>query len=153
MIGVPEALIREFSQRRDMIEAGRTSWWPSSSPSTAGSPPRSRSCVSPSRRTWRPARTKQHRSLAGHVRRAGGNGPSSTSARSRWRGCPRLRDRNDLPLLRADDLTDEMLAEVAELAVEWQAERRATFSRANIIAEVARQLEGSRSPPLTIGWR
>ena len=54
-----------------------------------------------------------------------------------------LRNRNDLPLLRADDLTDEMLAEVAELAVK-QAERRATFSQANIMAEVARQLEGVR---------
>jgi hypothetical protein len=55
-----------------------------------------------------------------------------------------LRNRNDLPLLRGDELTDEMLGEVAELAVEWQAERRATFGRANIMAEVARQLEGLR---------
>ena len=37
-----------------------------------------------------------------------------------------------------------MLGEVAELAVAWQAERRATFSRANLMAEAARQLEGLR---------
>ena len=64
-----------------------------------------------------------------------------------------LRDRNDLPLLRGDDLTDEMLGDVAELAVEWQAERRATFSRANIIAEVAPPVgrRALRVAP-TIGW-
>jgi len=55
-----------------------------------------------------------------------------------------LKDRNDLPLLRAEDLADEMLGEVAFLATQATAERHSTFSRANILAEVHRQLHGVR---------
>lgn len=35
-----------------------------------------------------------------------------------------LRDRNDLPLLRADNLADEMLIEVAQVAADRVAENR-----------------------------
>src|SRR5664280_947128 len=55
-----------------------------------------------------------------------------------------LRDRNDLPLLRADDLTDAMLTEVGGIAVNVVAEKRSTFSRANVLAEVLRQIHGVR---------
>jgi hypothetical protein len=55
-----------------------------------------------------------------------------------------LRDRNDLPLLRADDLTNEMLTEVGVIAVHVVAEKRSTFSRANVFAEVLRQIHGVR---------
>ena len=55
-----------------------------------------------------------------------------------------LKNRNDLPLLRADDLTDAMLQEVGGIAVDMVAEKRATFSRSNILAEVLRQLHGVR---------
>jgi conjugative relaxase-like TrwC/TraI family protein len=55
-----------------------------------------------------------------------------------------LRDRNDLPLLRADDLTSEMLTEVGVIAVHVVAEKRSTFSRANVFAEVLRQIHGVR---------
>src|SRR5665647_3560724 len=55
-----------------------------------------------------------------------------------------LRDRNDLPLLRADDLTNEMLTEVGVIAVHVVAEKRSTFSRANVFAEVLRQVHGVR---------
>jgi conjugative relaxase-like TrwC/TraI family protein len=55
-----------------------------------------------------------------------------------------LRDRNDLPLLRADDLTKEMLTEVGVIAVHVVAEKRSTFSRANVFAEVLRQIHGVR---------
>lgn len=55
-----------------------------------------------------------------------------------------LKDRNDLPPLRADDLAGEMLAEVASLAAYKTAERHSTFSRANVLAEVHRQLHGVR---------
>ena len=53
-----------------------------------------------------------------------------------------LKDRNDLPSLRADDLATDMLAEVASLATSKTAERHSTFSRANVLAEVHRQLHG-----------
>jgi conjugative relaxase-like TrwC/TraI family protein len=55
-----------------------------------------------------------------------------------------LKDRNDLPLLRADDLTDAMLHEVGAITIDAVAEKRATFSRSNILAEVLRQLHGVR---------
>ena len=55
-----------------------------------------------------------------------------------------LADRNDLPLLHAGDLADEILADAAAVAVQTVAERRATFSRANLLAEVHRQLHGVR---------
>ena len=55
-----------------------------------------------------------------------------------------LKDRNDLPLLRADDLTNEMLTEVGAIAVNVVSEKRSTFSRANVFAEVMRQIHGVR---------
>ena len=55
-----------------------------------------------------------------------------------------LADRNDLPLLHAGDLADGILADAAGMAVQRVAERRATFSRANVLAEVHRQLHGVR---------
>jgi hypothetical protein len=42
-----------------------------------------------------------------------------------------LRDRNDLPLLSADDLTSEMLTELSVIAVSVVAEKRLTFPRTN----------------------
>ena len=55
-----------------------------------------------------------------------------------------LAGRNDLPLLRAGDLADEMLAEAAKVAVHTVAEKRATFARSNVFAEVLRQFHGVR---------
>ena len=55
-----------------------------------------------------------------------------------------LAGRNDLPLLRADDLTDEMLTEVGAIAANVVAEKRSTFSRANVFAEVLLQIHGVR---------
>jgi hypothetical protein len=55
-----------------------------------------------------------------------------------------LSDRNDLPLLRAGDLAEEILADAAGVAVHKVAGRRATFSRANVLAEVHRQFQGVR---------
>ena len=55
-----------------------------------------------------------------------------------------LKDRCDLPALRAGDLSVEMLAELAQAAREGTAERRSTFTHANVLAEVHRQLRGVR---------
>ena len=64
-----------------------------------------------------------------------------------------LRDRNDLPPLRADDLADEMLAESPRVASREWPRRRSTFGRSNILAEVHRQLQGVHFASPTIGWR
>jgi hypothetical protein len=55
-----------------------------------------------------------------------------------------LAHRNDLPLLRARDLDEAMLREAASLALAVVADRRATFTRSNVFAEVTRQLHGVR---------
>jgi ATP-dependent exoDNAse (exonuclease V) alpha subunit len=47
-------------------------------------------------------------------------------------------------LLHTGDLAEGMLADAARIALDKVAERRATFSRANVLAEVHRQLHGVR---------
>jgi hypothetical protein len=49
-----------------------------------------------------------------------------------------------LPLLRDGDLADEILDDAAGVAVRTVAERRATFTRANLLAELHRQFQGVR---------
>jgi conjugative relaxase-like TrwC/TraI family protein len=61
---------------------------------------------------------------------------------ARW--VSHLAGRNELPLLRAADLTDQTLAGVAGAALAQVAGKRATFSRMNVLAEVLRQLHGAR---------
>jgi conjugative relaxase-like TrwC/TraI family protein len=48
--------------------------------------------------------------------------------------------RNDMPLLRADDLTDDMLTELGTVALTGVTEKRATFTRANVHAELSRRM-------------
>ncbi|MHB1734404.1 MAG: MobF family relaxase [Ferrimicrobium acidiphilum] len=55
-----------------------------------------------------------------------------------------LANRNELPLLSAGDLSEELLQEVARFALDMVSERHATFGRVNVLAEVHRQLHGLR---------
>ena len=55
-----------------------------------------------------------------------------------------LRDRNDLPLLRADDLDDAICSDAARAVLETVAERHSTYGRQNLLAEVHRILHGVR---------
>ncbi|MCU4187023.1 relaxase domain-containing protein [Acidiferrimicrobium sp. IK] len=55
-----------------------------------------------------------------------------------------LKDRNDLPLLRADDLADPILQDAAEAVLSGVAERHATYGRQNLLAETHRILHGVR---------
>ena len=55
-----------------------------------------------------------------------------------------LTGRNDLPLLRAGDLDPGMLDDLAAVTLATVGSRRATFTRANLLAEAARQLHGAR---------
>lgn len=55
-----------------------------------------------------------------------------------------LAGRNSLPLLHSSGVDDQTLAEVANAALSEVAGQRATFSRANLLAEVLRQLHGVR---------
>jgi len=55
-----------------------------------------------------------------------------------------LKDRNDLPLLRADDLADPILADAAEAVLASVSERHAAYGRQNLLAEAHRVLHGVR---------
>ncbi|MGH8916808.1 MAG: hypothetical protein ACRD0H_00435, partial [Actinomycetes bacterium] len=55
-----------------------------------------------------------------------------------------LAGRNDLPLLRADDLAGPILTAAAGAVVDSVSERHATFSRMNLLAEAHRVLHGVR---------
>ena len=55
-----------------------------------------------------------------------------------------VKDRNDLPLLRDDDLTNPILTDAAEAVLASVAERHATYGRHNLLAEVHRTLHGVR---------
>lgn len=55
-----------------------------------------------------------------------------------------LADRNHLPLLRAGDLAEAMLDDAARVSLEGVSGKRATFTRANVFAEVLRQIHGVR---------
>ena len=143
MVGMPPELIREFSQRveakaeaeevlvaRFLAERGRE-------------PTKVERTRLAQQANLQTRQDKQHRSLeemtADWRRRASAHIGQSQEA---W--VATLKDRNDLPLLRADDLSDEMLVEVGAVAVNRAAERRATFSRLNLMTEAGRQLEGVR---------
>jgi conjugative relaxase-like TrwC/TraI family protein len=55
-----------------------------------------------------------------------------------------LRDRNDLPLLRRDDLGEAILADAAQAVVTTVAEHHSTYGRQNLLAEAHRMLHGVR---------
>jgi conjugative relaxase-like TrwC/TraI family protein len=141
--GVAEALMAEFSQRAVAIE-GRKNAFVAEFAAARGRQPTSTEVLDLRQRATletRPA--KEHRSLAamtgGWRRRAE---PYVGTDQESW--VAGLADRNDLPLLRAGDLADEILDDAAAVAVQKVAERRATFSPANLLAEVHRQLHGIR---------
>jgi conjugative relaxase-like TrwC/TraI family protein len=141
--GVPEALMAEFSQRSVAIDERKTELV-SEFVAAYGRQPTSVEVLDLRRRATletRPA--KEHHSLADMAgswrRRAESHiGDDQVS----W--VAELADRNDLPLLHAGDLADGILADAAGVAVQRVAERRATFSRANVLAEVHRQFQGVR---------
>ena len=53
-----------------------------------------------------------------------------------------LAGRSDLPALRADDLTDAMVSDVARAALLARSEKSSVFTQANLYADVERQLHG-----------
>jgi conjugative relaxase-like TrwC/TraI family protein len=141
--GVPEALLAEFSQRSAAIEACKDELI-HNFVTVRGRQPTSTEVLELRRRATLETRPdKEHHSLSeltsGWRRRAErfvGDEAASWVAE--------LADRNDLPLLRTSDLSEGILADVAKVALDTVGERRATFSRANVTAEVHRQLHGVR---------
>ncbi len=141
--GVTEALTREFSQRSAQIEADKNErvdafvaehgYWPSIRQIV-----RMRQSATLATRD-----DKQHHSLAEQTeswrRRAHPYVGQDTVA---W--VESLAGRNDLPRLRSDDLADPILRDAATVALSRVAERRPTFTRGNMLAEIHRLLHGVR---------
>ena len=143
MNGVSEALMAEFSQRSVAIEERKTALICEFVAAHGRQPTTAQVLELRRRATLETRPAKEHHSLA--------------EMTGRWRGRAEiyigeepiswvagLADHNDLPLLHAGDLADGILSDAAGVAVERVAERRATFSRANLLAEVHRQLHGVR---------
>ena len=141
--GVSEALMAEFSQRAVAIEE-RTKTLIAEFAAARGRQPTSTEVIDLRRRATietRPAKT--YRSLAemtadwrGRAVPYVGEEPESWVAS--------LAASNDLPLLRSTNLSDEILADVARVALAKVGEQKATFSRYNVAAEIHRQLHGAR---------
>ncbi len=141
--GVPEALLAEFSQRAAAIEERKEVLIPAFV-AAHGRPPTTTEIVRLRQRATLETRpVKEHRPFGvmtdGWRRRAEHHLGSDPQA---W--VAGLSDRNDLPLLCAGDLADEILSDAASVTIRQVAERRATFSRANVLAEVHRQFHGVR---------
>ena len=141
--GVSEALMTEFSQRAAVIEERKTALISEYAAAHGRQPTDVEVLKLRQRATLETRPAKEHHSLGeltrewrGRAERYIGDEPHSWVAG--------LAGRNDLPLLRAGDLTDEILADAAGVAVQSVAERRATFSGANVLAEVHRQFHGVR---------
>ena len=142
--GVPEALMAEFSRRADQVDR----WRSEQAEAFAAAHGRQPSPVEHMRIrqaatiATRPA--KSHRRLSELTEewrdRAGRHVPRERQVA--W--VASLAGRNDLPLLRSGDLADPILADAAEAVLAEVAERHATFSRMNLLAEAHRLLHGAR---------
>jgi hypothetical protein len=141
--GVPQRLREEFSQRSTDIEAAKDVLVAVFAESHGRQPSAREVLQMRQQATLRTRPDKHLRPLAelvdgwlGRARELLGSDPVA------W--VETLAGRNDLPLLRVGDLADEMLAEAAKVAVHTVAEKRATFARSNVFAEVLRQFHGVR---------
>jgi len=142
--GVPETLMAEFSQRATQIAGYNDSL----SASFAAAHGRQPTAVEQMRLAQtatlatRPAKT--HRSLAELTGDWRHRASSHVAADRQVAWVASLQDRNDLPLLRADDLADAILADASEAVLGTVAERHATYGRQNLLAEAHRTLHGVR---------
>jgi conjugative relaxase-like TrwC/TraI family protein len=141
--GVPDGLIEEFSQRSQDIEAAKSALVAEFARTRGRQPTGAEVLRLRQRATLESRPDKQHRSLR--------------ELTDQWRARARpflgadtvawtdsLRERCALPALCADDLGSEIVRDVARLALRAVATKRATFTHANVLAEVHRQLHGVR---------
>jgi conjugative relaxase-like TrwC/TraI family protein len=140
--GVGEALLVEFSQRRqepDTMQETLTAAF-TVEHGRAPSPVEKRRLAQQANLATREEKT--HRSLAAMTRDWHERARPYVGDAHAW--VQTLKDRCDLSPLRAGDLADGILADLANVTRERTAERRSTFTRANVLAEVHRQLRGVR---------
>jgi conjugative relaxase-like TrwC/TraI family protein len=141
--GVADALMAEFSQRSNQIEQAKDAAIERFGAAHGRAPTNVEIVRMRQHATLRTRPDKHHRPLAEQTEhwreRARPFVGADTVA---W--VSSLRDRNELPLLRCDDLHDGILTDLATSALWTVSGRRATFTRANVLAEIHRQLHGVR---------
>jgi conjugative relaxase-like TrwC/TraI family protein len=141
--GVPEALMAEFSQRASQIAAHNDTLTAAFRAAHRRSPSPVEAMRLRQRATLATRPDKSHHSLAGLTEAWRERAiPHLGDAQVAW--VTGLKDRNDLPLLRCDDLAGPILADAAEAVVATVAERHATYGRQNLLAEAHRMLHGVR---------
>jgi conjugative relaxase-like TrwC/TraI family protein len=150
--GVPETLMAEFSKRAAAIEERKEVLIPAFVAAHGRRPTTVEIIKLRQRATLETRPLKEHRPLGamtdGWRQRAKHYVGNDLEA---W--VAGLSNRNDLPLLRDGELADEILSDAASVTIRKVSERRASFSRANVLAEVHRQFHGVRfaSPDDRIG--
>jgi conjugative relaxase-like TrwC/TraI family protein len=141
--GVPEALMAEFSERSASIEV-RKNELVSAYASAHGHQPSDVTVLKLRQQATLETRpVKEHRSLSELTGQWRDRAEKHVGTEhSSW--VAELANRNGLPLLHVGDLADEILDDAASVAVRTVVERRATFTRANLLAELHRQFQGVR---------
>ena len=141
--GVSEKLRAEFSQRTTEIDAMKDALV-ERFVASHGRQPTSREVLQLRQQATVETRPEKHvRPLAGMIKDWRGRAkPYLDQEPVAW--VATLANRNDLPLLLAGDLSDEMLQDVASQALAAVSGKRSTFTRANVFAEVLRQIHGVR---------
>jgi conjugative relaxase-like TrwC/TraI family protein len=141
--GVPEGLLAEFSNRSAAVEVRKGELVAAYAAAHGHQPSDVAVLKLRQQATLETRPAKEHRSLdelSGQWRDRAENYVGAEH--SSW--VAELGGRNDLPLLHVGDLADEILDDAAGVAVRTVAERRATFTRANLLAELHRQFQGVR---------
>ena len=144
LAGVPDALMREFSQRREMIEKWRDGLVARFVTEHGREPSPVELMRLNQEANLATRKDKQHRSLAEMTDDWRARAVEYVGDDITARGSPPSGTGTTCQLLHADDLADDILADAASVACQKVAERHSTFSRANVLAEVHRQLQGVR---------
>jgi conjugative relaxase-like TrwC/TraI family protein len=141
--GVPEALLLEFSQRVAAVERETDRLMADFRRAHGRSPTGVETLRLRQQATLATRPAKTHRSLE-QMTASWRERAAKVIADDPVAWVSTLRDRNHLPLLRAHDLAEPMLADAAQAVVNSVAERRATFSRSNLLDDAHRLLHGVR---------
>ena len=141
--GVPEALMAQFSKRADQIAEHKERLESAFAAAHGRRPTAVEQMRLAQQATLATRPDKNHHSLAELTDKWREQATGHVGAEQvAW--VTSLKHRNDLPLLRADDLADPILEDAASAVVTSVAERHATYSRQNLLAEAHRVLHGVR---------
>ena len=143
--GVPEQLLREFSQRAEQIEAHKDDLIAAFVGHHGRHPTGVEILRLRQQATLATRPAKTHRSLAEMTdqwRHRADSHLGGMDEQVAW--VTSLEDRNDLPLLRSDDLAGPILDDAGRAVIAAVGERRATFRRDNLLDDAHRLLHGVR---------